>query len=108
MQEIANLCPFGGLWVRFPPSPPNALVVQWIRRKVADLVMQVRILPRAHKIFGGAESAYKFLYDIGVVRTAQRGSGKLGISPCRKLFKTEGCEGVSLGSPLATKRPPSL
>jgi hypothetical protein len=26
---------------------------------------------------------------------SQRGSGKLGISPCRKLFKTVGFEGVS-------------
>ena len=28
----------------------------------------------------------------------QRGSGKLGISPCRKLFKTEGFEGASYAS----------
>ena len=38
-----------GSWVRVPPPPPKALVVQWIGRKLAEFQIQVRLLSRAQQ-----------------------------------------------------------
>ena len=50
---------------------------------------------------------FYFFQTLVWTRTKQRGSGKLGISPCRKLFKTEGFERGAERRLVLAKRSPS-